>query len=141
MSMKKTDILDVVSRKLAPFILLFGFYLITHGHLSPGGGFQGGVVLASGVILLVLCKGVNSIQTLFPLRAISLLESLGFLAFLLVGILGMALIGDFLANFLPVFHTGHPPGANFIFVLNLIIGLKVGAGITLMCFYLFWEEI
>jgi multicomponent Na+:H+ antiporter subunit B len=141
MSTKKTDILDVMSRKLAPFILLFGFYLIAYGHLSPGGGFQGGVVLASGVILLVLCKDVDSIQNLFPLHTISLLESLGFLAFLIVGILGIVFMGDFLTNFLPTAEAGSSPGANFIFLLNMIIGLKVGAGITLMCFYLFWEEI
>ena len=66
--MHKTDILDVMARKLAPFILLFGCYLVAYGHLSPGGGFQGGVVLASGIILLLLCKGVEPIQQLFPLH-------------------------------------------------------------------------
>lgn len=140
MSTKKTDILDVVARKLSPYILLFGCYLIAYGHLSPGGGFQGGVVLASGVILLVLCQDVHSIQTLFPLPAVNLVESLGFLAFLGVGIVGLVIGGHFLANFLPVTRVERTPSANFIFLLNMIIGLKVGAGITLMCFYLFREK-
>jgi multicomponent Na+:H+ antiporter subunit B len=139
MSMKKTDILDVIGRKLAPFILLFGCYLIAYGHLSPGGGFQGGVVLASGVILLVLCKGVGSIEVLFPLYAIKLTESLGFLAFLAVGAVGIVVGGDFLVDIFPD-QLGRS-GSVFIFLLNMIIGLKVGAGITVMCFYLFWEEL
>ncbi|RLE12077.1 hypothetical protein DRI96_05140, partial [Candidatus Aerophobetes bacterium] len=50
----------MVSRKLVPYILIFGLYLISYGHLSPGGGFQGGVVLASGIILLALARGTDS---------------------------------------------------------------------------------
>jgi multicomponent Na+:H+ antiporter subunit B len=139
--MKKTDILDVIARKLSPFILLFGCYVIAYGHLSPGGGFQGGVVLASGVILLVLCQDVNPIQALFPLPAVSLVESLGFMLFLVIGIVGLVVGGHFLVNFLPVGKVGEVPSAGFIFLLNIIVGLKVGAGITLMCFYLFREEL
>ncbi|HDQ44940.1 MAG TPA: sodium:proton antiporter [bacterium] len=137
--MKKTDILDVISRKLAPFILLFGMYLITYGHLSPGGGFQGGVVLASGVVLLLLCQGTDRVQKLFPLPVVNSAEALGFLAFLLMGFAGVLFGGGFLSNFLPVGKAGEVPGAGFILILNLVVGLKVGAGITLICFYLFKE--
>jgi multicomponent Na+:H+ antiporter subunit B len=138
--MHKTDILDVVARKLAPFILLFGCYLITYGHLSPGGGFQGGVVLASGIILLLLSKGVMSVQEIFPMRAINLVEALGFLGFLSIGIIGFLLHGHFLDNIFPVGTIDEVPHAGFIFLLNLIIGLKVGAGMTLLCYYLLKDE-
>ena len=138
--MHKTDILDVIARKLAPFILLFGCYLITYGHLSPGGGFQGGVVLASGIILLLLSKGVASVQELFPTRAIDLVEVLGFLAFLTVGLAGFFFRGDFLDNIFPVGAVEEVPHAGFIFLLNLIIGFKVGAGMTLLCYYLLKDE-
>jgi len=138
--MRKTDILDVIARKLSPFILLFGCYVITYGHLSPGGGFQGGVVLASGIILLALCLGVKRIQTLFPLKAISAVEILGFLIFLTLGLIGLVASGHFLENFLPIGQVGEVPSAGFILILNLVIGMKVGAGITLMCFYLFQED-
>ncbi|GAK52065.1 Na+/H+ antiporter MnhB subunit-related protein [Candidatus Moduliflexus flocculans] len=138
--MKRTDILEVTARKLAPFILLFGCYVIAYGHLSPGGGFQGGVVLASGVILLALCQGVKPIQRLFPSRAVSLAETIGFLCFLVVGIIGLAVSGYFLFNFFPVHDGGTTANAGFIFALNLVIGLKVGAGMTLICFYLLKEE-
>ncbi len=138
--MHKTDILDVMARKLAPFILLFGCYLVAYGHLSPGGGFQGGVVLASGIILLLLCKGVGSIQQVFPLHAVNLVEILGFLLFLVIGLVGILVSRHFLANVLPVGDVEEVPHAGFIFLLNLIIGLKVGAGITLICFYLLKED-
>ena len=138
--MHKTDILDVVARKLSPFILLFGCYLVAHGHISPGGGFQGGVALASGIILLILCKGVEPIQQVFPVKAINLLQMFGFLGFLVIGLVGFVGSGHFLKNFLPVGHVGRVPEASFIFLLDLIIGIMVGAGMTLMCFYLLKEE-
>ncbi len=138
--MHKTDILDVVARKLSPFILLFGFYLITYGHLSPGGGFQGGVVLASGFILLLLSKGVGPVQELFPKRAVNLVEVLGFVGFLTIGLIGFFVHGDFLDNIFPVGAVDEVPHAGFIFLLNLIIGLKVGAGITLLCYYLLRDD-
>lgn len=138
--MHKTDILDVISRKLSPFILLFGFYLMAYGHLSPGGGFQGGVVLASGIILLILGKDVEHIQQFFPLKAVSFVEMCGFLLFLLVGLIGLVISGHFLKNFLPVGSIEATPHTGFIFFLNLIIGLKVGAGMTLLCFYLLKED-
>lgn len=140
--MHKTDILDVLARKLAPFILLFGCYLITYGHLSPGGGFQGGVVLASGIMLLLLSRGVASIQEFFPFRAISAVEVVGFLAFLAVGLVGGAVSGHFLRNFMSISvgESVELPHSGFIFLLNLIIGLKVGAGMTLICYYLLKDE-
>lgn len=138
--MHKTDILDVMARKLAPFILLFGCYLIAYGHLSPGGGFQGGVVLASGIILLLLCKGVEPIQLIFPIPAVNLVEILGFLLFLVLGLAGLLVSGHFLATVLPVGIAEEVPHAGFIFALNLIIGVKVGAGMTLICLYLLKEE-
>jgi len=97
-------------------------------------------VLASGIILLALCLGVKPIQTLFPLKAISAVEIIGFLIFLSIGLIGLAVGGHFLENFLPIGQIGEVPSAGFILILNLVIGLKVGAGITLMCFYLFKED-
>jgi len=138
--MHKTDILEVISRKLSPFILLFGCYLIAYGHLSPGGGFQGGVVLASGIMLLILGTDVKQIQQFFPLKAVSFVEMCGLLCFLLVGLIGLIISGHFLKNFLPIGSVEKIPHVGFIFLLNVIVGLKVGAGITLLCFYLLNEE-
>lgn len=139
--MNKTDILNFTARKLAPYIMLFGFYVVTHGHLSPGGGFQGGVVLASGMILLLLCKDVSEVEKIFPSRRFSFLESMGYFFFLLAGLAGIAAGGYFLGPVAPSTSVfGGLPGAGFILVLNIIIGVKVGAGISLICYYLLREE-
>ncbi|MDG5813773.1 MnhB domain-containing protein [Chitinispirillales bacterium ANBcel5] len=137
--MRKTDILDVISRKLAPFILMFGFYVVTHGHLSPGGGFQGGVVLASAVVLLFLCHDPDEIMKLFPKKAFLFIETGALFAFLMTGLTGMLMEGNFLAlfNFL---QFSENQTAGFLFLLNIIIGLKVGAGISLVCYYFFRKD-
>ena len=138
--MKDSEIVDIISRKLTPFILLFGFYLISYGHLSPGGGFQGGVVLASGVILLSLSRGVDSAMRSFPLTRMRRTDIFTFALILAIGIGGILLGKNFLGNFLPLGKAGEVPSATFIFFLNLLIGLKVGAGMSLICFYLLRED-
>ena len=138
--MKQSKIVDLVSRKLVPFILLFGLYLISYGHLSPGGGFQGGAVLSSGVLLLCLSRGVKATRLLFASRAVSTLEMAAFTLFLGMAAAGMAIGVSFLGNFLPLGRVGQVPSAGFILFLNLVIGLEVGAGITLICFSLLKED-
>jgi len=137
---KNSELVDIISRKLVPYILLFGFYLISYGHLSPGGGFQGGVVLASGVTLLCLSRGVETALRSFPVGRMGLAESFVFFAILAIGILGLLLGRHFLGNFLPLGQAGEVPSAGFIFFLNLLIGLKVGVGISLILFALLREE-
>ncbi len=135
--MERSQIVTMVSRKLVPFILLFGLYLISYGHLSPGGGFQGGVVLASWIILLFLSHGFTLVQRNFPERRVNLIELVMVFLFLLLGLAGLFLGKNFLGNILPLGESGEIPSAGFILLLNMIIGLKVGAGITLICLYLF----
>ncbi len=138
--MRKTDILDVVSRKLAPFMFLFGLYLVSHGDLSPGGGFQGGVVIASGVILLAMAKGSAAAAALLPVRKLAVTEAVAFGLILAVGLAGVLMGAGFLADvlydgtLLPIVRTP------FVFILNLLIGLKVGAGASLICLHLFAQE-
>ena len=57
--MKQQVVPRVIARMLIPFMFMFGFYVITHGELGPGGGFQGGVILAAGVILHALIHGIE----------------------------------------------------------------------------------
>ncbi len=138
--MRKTDILEVTSRKLAPFILMFGFYVVSYGHLSPGGGFQGGVVLASAIVLLFLCHDTELIKRYIPVRIFIIIEASAFMLFLIMGMLGLFLEGHFMAIFLPVVRDGEIPAASYILIMNFIIGLKVGAGISLICYYLFRKD-
>jgi multicomponent Na+:H+ antiporter subunit B len=139
MRTRKTDILDVISRKLAPYMFLFGLYLVSYGDVSPGGGFQGGVVIASGIILLAMAKGANATAGYFPIARLALTESVTFGLLLAAGLGGFVIGTRFLADFLveaPVALVRAP----FIFVLNVLIGVKVGAGVSLICLHLFVEE-
>lgn len=129
----KTDILDTVSRKLGPYVLLFGCYMISYGHISPGGGFQGGVVLASGGILIYLGCRDERLEGRFNIFSLSLVEAVGYIAILLVGLAGAIFAGYFLAS--PFGPASTRPGAVpwFIYMLNMIIGIKVGAGVGIIC--------
>ena len=139
--MNKTDILDVMSRKLSPYVFLFGFYLVSYGHLSPGGGFQGGVVIASGVILLAMSKSIATVQTLFPVRKLAGVEALTFALLLAAGIFGIVAGSGFLGNpFVDLGVARRVPRAGFVLILNVLIGVKVGVGISLICIHLFQEE-
>jgi len=111
------------SRVLFPFIILLGAYIFVHGHLTPGGGFQGGAVIASGFLLLYLAwpgQGAGR-------KAFSAVESLSGLAFVAVGILGIVYGVGFLGNFLPLGVRNELLSAGVIPIIYVAIGLKVGA--------------
>ena len=137
---KKTSILDLISRKLAPFMLLFGFYLLAYGHTSPGGGFQGGVVMASGVILLVVAQGVKATESLFPVSSLTKVEIIAFLAFIAAGTAGMVTGRGFLGNPMALVQASAVPRVGMVLILNLIIGIEVGSGVSLICLRLFRNE-
>jgi len=137
---RKTTILDLISRKLAPFMLLFGLYVLTYGHASPGGGFQGGVVIASGVILLFVAQGVEAAERLFPFATLSRVETMAFLAFIGAGLAGIAAGIGFLGNPMVLVEVSAAPRAGMVLLLNLVIGIEVGSGVSLICLRLFREE-
>lgn len=89
-------ILDVITRIGVPLMLTFGFYIIMHGHYSPGGGFQGGVILAVSVILHRLTLGSEASYRRFPPRLGLVLAVSGVTAFALTGLLPVLLGGAFL---------------------------------------------
>lgn len=85
----------VVSKGIVPLVQIFAFYVITHGHYSPGGGFQGGVMLAASIILLRISIGEESYER-FPREAGLVVAGVGSLLFALLGFISMAFGGNFL---------------------------------------------
>ncbi len=134
--MEESTIIKTISRKLFPFILLFGVYLVSYGHLSPGGGFQGGVVIGSAIILLSLSQGTSKTEERFRKNVLSIMESIGPLLFMVFGFGGILFGFHFLKDFLPKGESGGFSGSGFILGLNLIIGLKVGAAISVIFYSL-----
>jgi multicomponent Na+:H+ antiporter subunit B len=128
--MGSSKIIRTIAQKLFPFIMLFGFYLISHGHLSPGGGFQGGVVLGTAIILLALSHGIEQTEKIFKGRWLNMLEKLGILTLIFLGFLGIFFGYSFLGNFLPLGKPGQIASGGLMLPFNIAIGIKVAAGVS-----------
>ncbi len=123
-----SEIVKTVTRWISAFIVLYGLYLVAYGHLSPGGGFPGGVMLGGGYILLVLAYGRAQAERNLGLGVAKALDSVGALMFLAMALLGLGLGAGFFVNFiqkrspgtsLEVFNSGIIP------ICNVAIALKV----------------
>jgi multicomponent Na+:H+ antiporter subunit B len=116
-------VLSTGCRVLFPLILTFGTYIFIHGHLTPGGGFQGGAITASGFLLIYLgCRKRRISRT-----ASILAESLGGLTFVVIGLLGLVFGSYFLLNFLPKGTANALFSAGVIPIIYIAIGFKVGS--------------
>jgi multicomponent Na+:H+ antiporter subunit B len=126
-----TVIVRIIVRFVSAMIMLFGVYLILHGHLSPGGGFAGGVILTSAFVLLTLAYGKKVSLGKISLTAASVIESLGALMFLSIALMGL-LGGFFFMNLLPKGRPFELLSAGIIPLCNIAIGLKVGGALFLV---------
>ncbi|MBN2793807.1 MAG: Na(+)/H(+) antiporter subunit B [Clostridia bacterium] len=119
-------ILRVGSKAILPILMIVGVYIITHGHLSPGGGFQGGAMIASAMLLLSL----SDHEFMPKIKAFKMLEGLSGTIYILIGLVGMILMGHFLQNIDQTGTIGELFSAGLIPVVYLFIGLKVGSELT-----------
>ncbi|MBI9108184.1 MAG: hypothetical protein JEZ04_15650 [Spirochaetales bacterium] len=126
---KRTVLMEVVTGKLGPVILIFGLYVMLFGHMSPGGGFQGGVVIASGIIFISLGTGGSENNILSHSGVLAKIEAVSFLLLVLASAIGLITGIGFFAN---PFNGNPIPPVGYIILLNAMIGLKVGAGIAYM---------
>ncbi len=122
-----TVIVRTLIRFLLPLVLVFGAYIISYGHLTPGGGFQGGMILVGAVMSVYLAYGYDSIRRIDD-EDLDLAEHLGALLYVVVGLVGVGLGGAFLTNVFPTGHLGALFSGGIVFVLNLAVGFKVAAG-------------
>ena len=126
-----TVIVKKVTEIMCGFIFLFGIYIILHGHLTPGGGFAGGAVIAGSFILLILAFGSEFLALKKEESGSSILESSAILAFLIVAALGMLIggTGIFFVNFLPKGTIGSLISAGVIPIYNIAVGMEVAAAL------------
>jgi multicomponent Na+:H+ antiporter subunit B len=108
---------------LFPLLVVVGFYIILHGHLTPGGGFQGGVVLAAAFVLPVLARPGETPSHV----ALGWVEGLAGTAFIVTGLVALAYDRAFLAPLLGVGQLGALVSAGTLPILYLAVGFKVGA--------------
>jgi multicomponent Na+:H+ antiporter subunit B len=124
-----TLIVRNTARLITGFIAIYGLYVAITGHLSPGGGFPGGVIVAAAAVLVVLAFGRSFFDRLAGERQLHGWEGVGAAAFLAVALLGFT-AGAFFTNFIPIGATGRLASGGTIALSNLAIFIKVGAGLT-----------
>ncbi|USS41336.1 Na(+)/H(+) antiporter subunit B [Thermococcus aggregans] len=126
-------IVKTMARATIPLIGIFGAYVVSHGHLTPGGGFQGGATIAGAGILFIIAFGLDEAKKRINKNLYSALEGLGGLVFLGAAMLGLGVA--FFYNTL--WHNGPilngEPGtllsAGYLPIMNLAVGLKVYTGL------------
>ena len=129
----KNVILRCGADKILPVALVYMFYIILHGHLSPGGGFQGGVLMVGVVTLIYFGHGFQT--TVDSIRPHFLHGAEGFMSILYVAaaMLGIAYLGNFCQNvFSNIGNIGDLFSSGTIFIMDTIVGLKVLTGVGVL---------
>lgn len=123
-------ILKTMTRIIFPFILLFGFFIMMHGHITPGGGFSGGAIVGAGFVLYTLTHGVKAAEAKLPHNILQIVETLGVMWYVLMGLVGVVTMGSFLANGIAGFPLGDAfslLSSGMIALLTIGIGIKVAS--------------
>ena len=134
-----TVIVKTITRWTANLIFLYGIYMTVYGHLGPGGGFAGGVILACAYVLVVLSYGREQALHVLPKSVASRLDSVGALAFLALALVGVTSGGMFFTNWLQKAYPGkafHLFNGGIIPLANVAIAIKVCMSLFLVFFIL-----
>lgn len=135
-------ILKIIALPIAIILICFGIMIILGGHITPGGGFQGGAMITSGIILCIIVYGLENSPLKLSHDYISVLESIGALGFIILGLIGLFVAGSFLynvgsdfGNVVPyyiqnIFHYPDVTNAGIVPYLNIFVGLKVFVGLS-----------
>ncbi len=117
----------------SPLALVFGMYIILHGNISPGGGFQGGVLVASAVILIYLGYGYKTASKTFNLELLHILEAVAAILYIAIACIGIFAGGSFAQNvFYNVGGRGELFSSGTISYMNYAVGFKVFTGIAFL---------
>lgn len=127
--------LRVTSLVLIPLLVALGGYVVLHGALTPGGGFQGGIVLAAGPMAILLAGRYLGLRRVAPDWALESLESIGAVSYTLIGLGGLIFASVFFKNFLPLGSPGQLLSAGTMPLNSIAVGLEVTGA-----FLLTWTE-
>ncbi|MFF3644109.1 MnhB domain-containing protein [Streptomyces sp. NPDC002564] len=115
-----------------PVTLLAGGYVVAHGQLTPGGGFQGGIVLATGLHLAYLAADYRVLKRVRPLAALHAADAIAAGAFVALGFTGLLAGAAYLENVLPLGTFGDLASGGLVPLLNAAVGVEVGSGIVVL---------
>ncbi|WP_461461847.1 MnhB domain-containing protein [Methanobrevibacter sp.] len=137
-----SPILKIFAMPVAFIFIALGILTVLGGHITPGGGFQGGAMIASGIILVILVFGLDDSPIELSHKYISIIETLGALGFIFIGLVGLVYGGSFLYNvgtdfysivpnfIVNIFHYPDVTNAGDVPYFNILVGLKVFVGLT-----------
>ena len=134
-----SDAARAVGSGLSPVLLLFGLWVVAFGYITPGGGFQGGVIASAGALLLWLGGSYRDFRASTPSTLLDAAEGLGAAAYVGIGLLGLAAGTAFLYNALPLGVAGTLTSGGTIAALNWASGAEVAAAFVLL-YHEFMEE-
>jgi multicomponent Na+:H+ antiporter subunit B len=135
----RSDAVALIGRMIGPLVLLFGIYVVLHAQLTPGGGFQGGAIIGSGLLLYYLGEGYGGWRRLVHAHLLLMAEAGGAAAFALAGFGPMLVGAKFLQNVLPLGATKALLSGGLILVVNAAVAFAVAGGFGLL-FVEFLEE-
>ncbi|NPA68857.1 MAG: hypothetical protein GXO50_09650 [Chlorobi bacterium] len=116
------------AKVIFPFTVLLGAYVFIHGHLTPGGGFQGGAIIATGFLLMLISYRKFFVEH----NVLTWIEALAGTSFVVIGLAGLVYADNhnFLENFLPAGELNDLLSGGIIGIIYIAVGFKVGAEIT-----------
>lgn len=123
-------IVKTITRIIIPFAQVYGIFIILHGHISPGGGFSGGALIGSTLILYTLVFGMKKGEKKFSHKTSEFAESGGIFIYVFIGFIGLIFGGAFLSNISAGFPIGTPGeilSSGMIPILMVGIGIKVAS--------------
>jgi multicomponent Na+:H+ antiporter subunit B len=127
-----SDALRVLGLVLVGPLVMFGIYIVAHGALTPGGGFQGGVILAAALVLVSLAGRYPAMRRVRPIPLVELGDAAGAAGYVLIGLGGFIAGAGFLYNFLPLGEPGTLLSAGTIPLLSISVGLEVAGAFVLL---------
>lgn len=130
---KNDPILRVSAKVLTPVLFLFGIYVILNGHLSPGGGFSGGAILGSGMILYVSAFGFDKMQKFFNEHTYVVVKVTALVTYCIVISYYLIMGANDLDNHISLGTPGMIFSAGIILWLNIFVGVEVAC--TMYAFY------
>ena len=136
----KSEAVRLIGIGFAVGLLVLGLYVVAHGAITPGGGFQGGVVLAGAFAIVYLAGSYRAYRNVTPLPAVDFVEGVGTGGYAVIGIVSMLLGSAYLHNFGPYGTAGTLASAGSIPMLSIAAALEVSAAFVLL-FTEFLEEL
>lgn len=135
-----TDATRVTMQGMVAAMVVFGLYVVTHGQLTPGGGFQGGVILATAPLLIFLAGKVQTFESVVSHPLLEAAESIGAAGYAIIGTSALFIGAGFLTNWVPLGQTGRLFSAGTIAWISVSVGLEV-SGSFLLAMHSYMQEV